>query len=174
MVACGYSQIPGVDFTEHFAPVVNDVSFRIMLIAEIKWQLTSKIIDVETAFLHGNLDEEIYMNCPEGMPHELDECLLLQKTIYGLVQSARQYYKVFVQALKEIGFEGGFPDPCLWMRKSTKGIVILAIYVDDSYCCGHPEAIDEVIKLIKKKGFTVKVEDTLTDYLSCNVIFNKG
>ncbi len=50
LVACGYSQIPGVDFNENFAPVVNDVSFRIMLIAKLIWDLQASIVDVETAF----------------------------------------------------------------------------------------------------------------------------
>jgi hypothetical protein len=90
LVACRYSQILGVDFTEHFAPVVNDITYRIMLVASILWRLTNVIVDVETAFLHGDLEEEIYMDCPEGLDHEPDECLLLQKTIYGLVQSAQQ------------------------------------------------------------------------------------
>ncbi len=69
LVACGYSQIPGVDYTDNYAPVINDVTYRIMLICEIVWKLTSKIIDVETAFLHGDLEEEIYMDCPDGLAH---------------------------------------------------------------------------------------------------------
>jgi Reverse transcriptase (RNA-dependent DNA polymerase) len=81
LVACGYSQIPGIDFNESFAPVVNDVSFRIMLIAKLIWNLQAIIVDVETAFLHGDLKEEIYMNVPEGLQHDSNSCLLLKKTI---------------------------------------------------------------------------------------------
>jgi len=79
LVACGYSQIPGIDFNESFAPVVNDVSFRIMLIAKLIWDLQANIIDVETAFLHGELQEEIYMNVPEGMQQDTNKCLLLKR-----------------------------------------------------------------------------------------------
>jgi Reverse transcriptase (RNA-dependent DNA polymerase) len=57
--ACGYSQIPGIDFNESFAPVVNNVSFRIMLIAKLIWNQQASIVDVEMAFLHGDLQEEI-------------------------------------------------------------------------------------------------------------------
>ncbi len=85
LVACGYSQIPGVDFTDVYSPVVHDVTFRIMLVAELKWKLKSKIVDVESAFLNGELEEEIYMECPDGLEHEAEECLLLLKAIYGLV-----------------------------------------------------------------------------------------
>jgi hypothetical protein len=55
LLACGYSQIPGVDFTKHFAPVVNDITYRIVLVASILWQLTKVIVDVETALLHRDL-----------------------------------------------------------------------------------------------------------------------
>ena len=54
-MACGYSQIPGVDFQEHFAPVVNDVSYRIMIAMMMSMGMKAKIVDIETAFLHGDL-----------------------------------------------------------------------------------------------------------------------
>jgi Reverse transcriptase (RNA-dependent DNA polymerase) len=63
LVACGYSQIPGIDFNESFALVVNNVSFQIMLIAKLTWNLQASVVDVETAFLHGDLQEEIYIKC---------------------------------------------------------------------------------------------------------------
>jgi Reverse transcriptase (RNA-dependent DNA polymerase) len=65
LVACGYSQVPGIDFTEVFSPVVNKPIFRIILLAQILWGLKANLIDVETAFLHGELEEEIYMDCPK-------------------------------------------------------------------------------------------------------------
>jgi hypothetical protein len=85
LVACGYSQIPGIDFNKSFAPVINNVSFRIMLIARLIWNLEASIVDVETTILHGELQEEIYMNISEGMSYDSKHCLLSTKTIYGLV-----------------------------------------------------------------------------------------
>jgi Reverse transcriptase (RNA-dependent DNA polymerase) len=67
LVACGFSQIPGIDFNESFAPVINNVSVRIILIAKIMWGLQASIIDVEMAFLHGKLREETCMNAPNGV-----------------------------------------------------------------------------------------------------------
>jgi len=75
LVACGYSQISGVDYHQVFSPVVNDVTFRIMLIAKMIMKLDSYQFDVETAFLLGELDEEIYMECPPGLGALPDECL---------------------------------------------------------------------------------------------------
>jgi hypothetical protein len=95
LVACGYLQIPGVDFTEKYSPVINDITWRILIIFIIVMGFHLMIIDVETVFLYGEFEEgeEIYMDCPPGMQRFEDECLLLQKTIYGLVQSGRQYFK---------------------------------------------------------------------------------
>jgi hypothetical protein len=63
-----------------------------MLIAKLMWGLQASIIDVEKAFLHGKLNEEIYMNAPSDMNIETDKCLRLKKTIYGLVQSTKVFY----------------------------------------------------------------------------------
>ena len=97
LVAKGFSQVPGVDYTEAFSPVSNDVTFRIMLLCAIRYGWTSLLMDVETAFLLGKLEEEIYMECPEGMESKEDEVLLLLQTIYGLVQSAREFFKFMVK-----------------------------------------------------------------------------
>ena len=88
MVACRYSQVLWVDFTENYAPVINNVTWRILLITKLVWGLDAIIINMETAFLYGELKEEIYMELPKGMTGWTDECLLLLKSIYGLVQVA--------------------------------------------------------------------------------------
>ena len=129
--------------------MINDVTYRIMLTCSMVKKLKCKIIDFETAFLHGDLEEDIYMNCPEGMDHTKDECLQLNKTIYGLVQSARQWYKKADECLKHIGFKRSEVDPCLYTMNSDDGVVYLGIYVDDCLCCGSEEAINKVIKKIK-------------------------
>ena len=70
-------------------------------------ELSGKMADAETAFFHEDLEEEIFIECPKGMDTESDdEILILDKCIYELVQSARQYHKKAVAILKKIGFEG--------------------------------------------------------------------
>ena len=135
-----------MDFTENYLPVVHDITFRVLLLAMIIYQLKEKIVDVETAFLYGELDEVIYMECPEGMIGVTNQdVLLLKKCIYGLVQAARQYHKKAVEILKNIGFSGGTIDPCLFSRKNKSGLVLIALYVDDNLMIGHSEAIEETI-----------------------------
>ncbi|KAL7530325.1 hypothetical protein ACHAWF_005014 [Thalassiosira exigua] len=114
------------------------------------------------------------MECPPGMRNVTPEDVLaLLKCIYGLVQAARQYHKKFVHILtKKLGFKAGEVDPCLLIRRDEKGLVYVAIYVDDNLIVGHPEAIDDVIQGLKDNGLILKVEDTLHDYLSCEVKFS--
>jgi len=173
LVAKGFSQVAGVDFTsEIFSPVANDISFRILLILMILWDLDTLIFDIETAFLHGHLKEQIFMDCPEGMEHEVDECLLLIKTIYGLVQSARRYFEHFADVLKLIGFAQCKSDPCLFMRRDEDGICIILTYVDDNWTTGHTKAIEKALKQIQEH-FRMTIDRELKDYLSCEIVLSK-
>ena len=135
LVAQGFSQVPGVDFTKNFAPVMNDETLCIILIYMLLTNSESEQIDLEMAFLYGKLMELIYMKCPDGLDIGDNECILLTKSIYGLVQVARLWYKKFIQALKMIRFKQSLADPCLLCKDHAEdGLVILAIYVDDCIC----------------------------------------
>jgi hypothetical protein len=169
LVACGYSQIPGVDFTNVFSPVVNDVTFRIAVTMMMMYKLDALVFDIETAFLLGDLKETIYMDCPEGMKHEDGECLKLDKTIYGLVQSAREYNRKFETVLKRIGFKQCPADPCLFMRGTGEDLVIILCYVDDNYTLGKAKALERFLEELKQTEFTFTVERNLADYLSCEI-----
>ena len=95
LVALGYAQVPGVDHKDNFAPVVSEIAFRTLLMMGLMYNWNFEIVDIETAFLYGELDEEIYMKMPEGLSmyqekeNDDSECLILDKSIYGLVQAAR-------------------------------------------------------------------------------------
>jgi hypothetical protein len=108
------------------------------------------------------------------MEHEVNECFLLQRTIYGVIQSAiRQFFKKLTLCLRTMGFVGKVADLCLMMRQNNKGIVFFLLYVDNCYCCRHKGVILDTIQQLKVSGFGVKVEDNLMDYLSCNIVFDK-
>ena len=120
LVALGYSQIPGVDYKDNFAPVAHDVSFRIALARMMVEKLYNLVMDVETAFLYGDIEEEIFMKSPVGM-EEIDpgsspeDCYQLKKGIYGLCQAARQFWRKFVDTIKKepFGFTVSPADPCM-------------------------------------------------------------
>ena len=94
-----------------------------LIIVMLVFGLDSLIIDIETAFLHGVLGpgEEIYMDCPEGLGAGPDECLLLVKTIYGLVHSANAYYNRARKVLESAGFRRSEMEPCLFVKNLENG-----------------------------------------------------
>jgi hypothetical protein len=149
------------------------VTFRIIMVAEMVYKFSSKLIDIETAFLHGELEEgeDVYMECPHGLEQDEDDCVQLNKTIYGLVQAARAFFKKWKLALMDIGFHQSPADPCLMIRRDKSGVVYMGVHVDDIYACGDKEALDDAI-IGLKRHFKIKIEDHLSDYLSCEIRFN--
>jgi Reverse transcriptase (RNA-dependent DNA polymerase) len=109
----------------------------------MKWKLPAIIVDVETAFLHGDIDEEIYMDAPPGLKHHEGECVKLDKAFYGLVQAARQFFKKFTQVLINIGFRPSYADSCLFNKNDENGRIFLVVHVDDSYVTGDLQAIEK-------------------------------
>jgi Reverse transcriptase (RNA-dependent DNA polymerase) len=139
-----------------------------MLVAKLIWNLKACIVDVETAFLHGELQEEIYMNFPEGMNSDSNSCLFLTKTNYGLVQSAREFYKKLISVLKSIGLKENESDPCILSKWNQDGILMIGIYVDDCLVVRKEMHIQELIVALKENGSDLKIEYNLTDYFSAN------
>ena len=99
LVAQGYTQIPGIDRKDNFSPVIYKMTFRLILVLWATYNWEVEIIDIERAFLNGDLEEEIYLQVPEGyrefsLRHlDGETCLFLNQAIYGLVQAARQFFK---------------------------------------------------------------------------------
>ena len=94
--------------------------------------------------------------------------VLLQKTIYGLVQAAREWWKKIVRSLKEIGFQSCQSDTCLLIRRNTKGTVILCVYVDDVCCVGDKEAVKIAIKEIEAI-YSIKHVGELHEYVGVTI-----
>jgi Reverse transcriptase (RNA-dependent DNA polymerase) len=112
------------------------------LLIRLIFKLKARLTDVEVAFLHGNLDEEIYMNCPPGLEHEPDECVLLLKALYGLFQAACQFFHKFTAILKSIGFKQNSAELCMLFKKEESNLTIAVIHVDDCYIIGSDSSLD--------------------------------
>ena len=155
LVALGYSQIPGVDYTDKFAPVAHDVSFRIALARMMLEKLESLVMAVETAFLYGDIEEEIFMKSPFGMD-EIDlgsspeDFYQLKKGIDGLCHAARQFCKNFVDPIKQetLGFTVSPADPCMLFKENNLGICIIIMYVYDMLIIGENEQKQEISTMI--------------------------
>jgi hypothetical protein len=164
-MACGYRRILGIDFNEGFSPVINNISCQIMLIAKLIWNLEASIADVETAVLHFELQEEIYMSNSEGMSYDSKHYLLLTKTIYDLIQSAREFSKRLISTVKFIRFHDNKSDTCLILKWTQDGVMMTGIYVENFLVIGMLDGIAELIVELKKNVFNLKVENNLTSYL---------
>ena len=179
LVALRYSQIPVVDYKDNFAPVAHDVSFRIALARMMVEKLDSLVMDVETAFLYGEIDEEIFMKSPVGM-EEIDpgsspeDCYQLLKGIYGLCQAARQFWKKFVNTVKQepFGFQVCPADPSMLFKENELGVCIIIMYVDDMLIIGKMEQIQDFASKIQNE-FSVKIQHKHADYLGCEFNMNK-
>jgi Reverse transcriptase (RNA-dependent DNA polymerase) len=173
LVACGYSRIPGIDFQEFYAPVINDVVFRIILILQTMFKYEALILDIETAFLNGELDEDIYMLAPKGANLQNDECVMLDKALYGLVQAARQFYLKFARILTKMRFVANYADLCLFFRENEAGKVIIIINVDDCYIIGDKKTIRNEIVDLQNSELKYKISSSASDYLSCDIRIDK-
>ena len=134
LVAKGFSQVEGIDFTEVFAPVVKHVSIRTMLSLVANYDLELEQLDVKTIFLHGTLDEEIYMSQPEGFVEKgkEDKVCLLKKSLYGLKQVPRQWNRKFNSFMKDNKFIRSLSDPCVYIKgEGTSDMVYMLLYVYD-------------------------------------------
>ncbi|KAL1213607.1 Retrovirus-related Pol polyprotein from transposon RE2 [Cardamine amara subsp. amara] len=133
LVAQGYTQIEGVDFEETFAPVARLESIRLLLGISCQVGFKLQQMDVKSAFLNGNLKEEVYVEQPKGFtdPHKPDHVYRLKKALYGLKQAPRAWYERLTQFLLGNGYIQGGVDKTLFLLHSSSSLCVVQIYVDD-------------------------------------------
>jgi len=129
----GFTQRPGIDYGETFSPVVKFSSIRPILAVAAATGMHLAQFDVKTAFLHGDLQEDVYMTQPKGFEDRSDRVCKLKKALYGLKQSARCWNRKFTDCLKEFNLRATEADPCVFTADSCKEKLILAIYIDDGF-----------------------------------------
>ena len=101
------------------------------------------------------MEHEVYVKIPEGYDKVInqgvdkEDCLVLQKAIYGLVQAARQFWKKIVDKMQEGGFKLHEAYPCMLYKENEKGFCIIIIYIDDMLIIGKEEAIDDAIRVLQ-------------------------
>lgn len=131
LVAKGYTQIEAVDFHETFATVAKLVTVRCALAMASKRQWSVHQMDVNNAFLHEDLDEEIYMKIPQGFMKVYEGCVCkLQKSIYCLHQASKNLYQKFTKALVRNGFKQSKVDHSMFVFRKGHTHLIAFIYVD--------------------------------------------
>ncbi|KAG8497424.1 hypothetical protein CXB51_008733 [Gossypium anomalum] len=149
----------GVDFTDVFSPVVKHSSIRALLGIVAMHDLELEQLDVKTAFLYGELEEDIYMQQPEGfiVSEKEDYVCLLRKSLYGLKQSPRQWYKRFDSFTASHDFKRSSLDSCVYFKKNSNGsFVYLLLYVDDMLIAAKDKGEIRKVKAQLSEEFEMK------------------
>ncbi|KAG8485839.1 hypothetical protein CXB51_019238 [Gossypium anomalum] len=172
LVVKGFSQKYGLDYLETFAPVARLDTIRLLvaLAAQMEWKIHQ--LDVKSAFLNGFLEEEIYVEQPEGFKvlHKEDMVYKLKKALYGLKQAPRAWYSRIDSYLVGLGFERSLSEPTLYVKKKNgKTQLIVSVYVDDLLVTGGDQAILADFKIKMHQMFEMSDLGEMTYFLGMEV-----
>ncbi|KAG8479120.1 hypothetical protein CXB51_029820 [Gossypium anomalum] len=174
LVAKGFSQHAGVNFRETFSPMVRATTIRTILALSVMKGWPLRQVDVNNAFLNGELTEEIYMEQPPGFeevsPNGQQLVCRLNKALYGLRQAPRAWFQTLRQYLVgQLGFHASKADPLLFIRATSGNLLLLMAYVDDIVITGSSvQEIDEVVQLLNME-FALKDMGPLSFFLEIAV-----
>nr|KYP66220.1 Retrovirus-related Pol polyprotein from transposon TNT 1-94 [Cajanus cajan] len=171
LVAKGYSQRAGIDYDEVFAPVarLETVRLIISLAAQNNWKIHQ--MDVKSAFLNGVLEEEVYIEQPQGyeVKGEEDKVLRLKKALYGLKQAPRAWNVRIDKYFKEANFIKCPYEHALYIKAQGKDILIVCLYVDDLIFTGNNPSMFEEFKKDMTKEFEMTDMGLMAYYLGIEV-----
>lgn len=171
IVAKGYVQRQGKDFEEIFAPVARLETVRILLALAAKHGWEVHHLDVKSAFLNGEIQEEVYVTQPEGFVKEGKEHLVykLVKALYGLRQAPRAWYTKLSKYLEKLGFVRCPYEHAVYTKKVGGEILIIGVYVDDLLVTGTKTSIIEEFKVQMSEKFEMSNLGILSYYLGLEV-----
>ncbi|KAL3523634.1 hypothetical protein ACH5RR_016468 [Cinchona calisaya] len=170
LVVLGNKQQYGLDYDETFAPVAKMTTVRtiLALAASQSWSLHQ--MDVKNAFLHGDLKEEVYIKLPHGMPTSSPNTVCkLKRSLYGLKQAPRVWFEKFRSTLLGFSFTQSQYDSSLFLQRTSKGLVILLVYVDDIVITGSDKDGISQIQTLLHSSFHMKDLGQLTYFLGLEV-----
>ena len=158
LVAKGFTQKYGVDYFDTYSPVARIATIRVLLAIASIQNLVIHQMDVKTAFLNGDLDEEVYMEQPEGfvIPGQEHKVCKLVKSLYGLKQAPKQWHQKFDQVILASGFKINESDKCIYSKFDDGKGVIICLYVDDMLIFGTDLEQVEVTKTLLSSKFDMK------------------
>ncbi|KAD3069268.1 hypothetical protein E3N88_37148 [Mikania micrantha] len=172
LVAKGFNQQPGIDYHETFSPVVKSTTIRLVISLAVTQKWSLRQLDVQNAFLHGDLQETFYLQQPPGFvdPQKPDHVCLLHKSLYGLKQAPRAWFHRLSTVVLSLGFTGSKTDPSLFIYSNQGTVLYMLVYVDDIILTGNnSRAIDEVVKNLSST-FAIQDMGSLSYFLGVEVI----
>ncbi|WRX30654.1 Reverse transcriptase [Theobroma cacao] len=180
LVAKGFTQVFGVDYTETFAPVarLNTIRVLLSLATNLDWVLHQMDVknDVKNALLSGELDEEVYMDLPPSFEEAIGNKKIcrLKKSLYGLKLLPRAWFDHFAKSTKRYGYQQGQTDHTLFFKHSQDGKkTILIVYVDDIILTEDDTKKMERLKKTLRSEFEIKNLGQLRYFLGMEVAKSK-
>lgn len=177
LVAQGFSQRYGVDYDAVFAPVASQATLRILLTVAGYKKMAVRHLDVKSAYLHGKLQDEIYMQQPKGfvVPGKEKFVCRLKRSLYGLKQAARIWNTTISELLKGLGFDQSRSDPCLFIKRSPGGgFVYLMLHVDDMIVAGMTEKEIDAVEFELRKKITLSSLGEIGHFLGIRITKDKN
>ena len=158
LVAKGYRQKEGLDCFDTYSPVSRITSIRTLIAIVTVYNFDIHQMDVKTAFLNGELDEEIYMEQPEGfvLKGQENKVCKLVKSLYGLKQAPEQWHEKFDHTLLTHGFKINEYDKCVYIKCNDKTCVIVCLDVDDMLIMGSDKDVINKTKKMLHSSFDMK------------------
>ena len=170
LVAKGYVQKHGIDYDEVFAPArVETIKLIMALAASIGWKIHH--LDVKTAFLHGELKEEVFVVQPEGfvVKGQEEKVYKLKKALYGLRQAPRAWNIKLNKILRGLNFQRCSKEPSLYRKEENKSLLVVVVYVDDLLVTGSSLEVIQEFKREMATKFEMSDLGKLTYYLGIEV-----
>jgi hypothetical protein len=173
--AAGYSQQKGIDFHSTFAGVGRRSTFRILMSLIARFRLSYRQADFESAFLNGDLDEELYMMQPSGFDDNSGRVCRLKKSIYGLKQAGNIWAGTLKKTLERLGYERSAVDPGLYFTSRAGMPSIIFTYVDDLLMVSLVKGNEELDRLttMLSKDFPLKANDEVRHFLGIEIVHGK-
>nr|GEZ09491.1 hypothetical protein [Tanacetum cinerariifolium] len=171
LVARGYRQEEGIDFEESFAPVARLEAIRIFLAYAAHKNMVVYQMDVKTAFLNGNLREDVYVSQPDGFvdPENPNHVYKLKKALYGLKQAPHAWYDMLSSFLLSQDFSKGSVDPTLFIRKNGNDLLLVQIYVDDIIFAAHTLELCDLFANLMCSKFKMSMMGKISFFLGLQI-----
>lgn len=154
LVSRDFDQKHGIDYNETFAPVARHASIRLLLSYAARKRMNIRTFDVNTAFLNGELSEEIYMLQPQGFDDKSGRVCLLKRSLYGLKQASKDWNRKFTKSIEKLGLIDTDDDPCIFYNKERT--VMIGIFLDDGIIIGCNNKNMEQILVRLSEEFKIK------------------